>query len=292
MHTLRRGAAALARPTLRPEVARLTRAYAYASSSSGSTYVQSRPELPKPTSPSFFTGKSKFFDSIIHLENALSHHRRLLKDACLYPVPVGGELVASRTAWKNAEQLVDLVGTHLRIAQYRQVTGLLNELNELRMLAETAGRTDIEGAIAAVLQPFEREDKEAILGNKRRPVQFDEHGRSYTLGKRKESSARVWVVPTQTQASAPVSATNILINNTPLGAYFANVADRERVVLPFKLTGLVGAFNAFALARGGGTTGQAGAVAHGIAKALAAHVPSAYTILSKGQSILLCPSPV
>jgi small subunit ribosomal protein S9 len=147
-------------------------------------------------------------------------------------------------------------------------------------LAEAAGQSDIEASIARVLTPYEREDKEAILGIKRRPVQFDEFGRSYTVGKRKESAARVWIVPTQPLNSS-VSATEILINNQPLGSYFANVADRERVLLPFKLTGLVGAFNAFVLTHGGGTTGQAGAAAHGIAKGLAAHVPEAWPILMK-----------
>ena len=54
------------------------------------------------------------------------------------------------------------------------------------------------------------------------------------------------------------------------------------VIRPLKVAGLIGAFNVFAIARGGGTTGQSGAVSLGIAKALAAHVPDVETILRKG----------
>lgn len=50
----------------------------------------------------------------------------------------------------------------------------------------------------------------------------------------------------------------------------------------FKLTGLVGAYNVFAIVRGGGTTGQSGAVALGIAKGLAAHAPEVQGLLKKG----------
>ena len=59
-------------------------------------------------------------------------------------------------------------------------------------------------------------------------------------------------------------------------------AERERVVRPFKIAGLLGAFNVFALVRGGGTTGQSGALSLGIAKALAAHVPDIEHLLRKG----------
>ena len=63
-----------------------------------------------------------------------------------------------------------------------------------------------------------------------------------------------------------------------------NTADRERVLRPLKITGLLGAFNVFAIARGGGTTGQSGAISLGIAKALAAHVPDVAPILRKCES--------
>lgn len=61
-----------------------------------------------------------------------------------------------------------------------------------------------------------------------------------------------------------------------------NVADRERIVRPFRIAGLIGAFNVFALVRGGGSTGQSGALTLGIAKGIAAHAPEVEPFLRKG----------
>jgi len=59
--------------------------------------------------------------------------------------------------------------------------------------------------------------------------------------------------------------------------------DREKILRPFRLTGLLGAFNVFALVRGGGMTGQSGAIAHAIAKSLAEHVPDVKIILQRSK---------
>jgi len=75
----------------------------------------------------------------------------------------------------------------------------------------------------------------------------------------------------------------VLINNTPLSRYFVNTADREKVILPFKVTGTIGKYNIFAIVRGGGTTGQAGAVAHGIAKGLSALFPQGKALLQQAE---------
>ena len=65
-------------------------------------------------------------------------------------------------------------------------------------------------------------------------------------------------------------------------------ADRERIMRSFKLAGLVGAYNVLAIVRGGGTTGQSGAVALGIAKGLAAHAPEVQALLKKGSYQIIC----
>ena len=82
--------------------------------------------------------------------------------------------------------------------------------------------------------------------------------------------------------------TEILVNNKPLNEYFQVPVDRERIIRPFRLAGLLGAYNVFALVRGGGKSGQAGAVAHGIAKCLAAHVPDIELILRRGMFYFDC----
>jgi small subunit ribosomal protein S9 len=83
----------------------------------------------------------------------------------------------------------------------------------------------------------------------------------------------------------PVTTTTILVNNVSLNKFFITPVDRERVVRPLKLAGVLGAFNIFAIVRGGGTTGQAGAIAHGIAQGIVAHVPEVDSILRKGEML-------
>jgi small subunit ribosomal protein S9 len=69
----------------------------------------------------------------------------------------------------------------------------------------------------------------------------------------------------------PVSSTTILVNNLPLNQFFPLPTDRERVTRPLKVAGALGKYNIFAIVRGGGSTGQSGALGHGIAKGIVAH---------------------
>ena len=64
-----------------------------------------------------------------------------------------------------------------------------------------------------------------------------------------------------------------------------HVSDRERVVRPFRIAGLIGAYNVFAIVRGGGSTGQSGALTLAVAKALAAHAPDVEPLLRKGMCL-------
>jgi small subunit ribosomal protein S9 len=79
----------------------------------------------------------------------------------------------------------------------------------------------------------------------------------------------------------PVFAVHDLI----VRLHSTNPTDRDRVVRPLKVAGLLGAFNIFAIARGGGTTGQSGAVSVALARGLTAHAPDVEKILRKGSFI-------
>jgi small subunit ribosomal protein S9 len=220
----------------------------------------------------------------------------------------------------------------LTTARYRRMITVLTELEESARIAAAAGYTAFAEKIQDVLAVFERSDKANVLSRTaRKHVPLDRHGRSYTVGKRKESAARVWMIPVReppsssptsgaetatastTSADAdtdllapvvdgaftpspaapprvPVTTTTILVNNVPLNQFFPSPTDRERVVRPLKLAGVVGAFNVFSIVRGGGTSGQAGAVAHGIAQGIVAHVPEVDPILRKGELVSLQPA--
>ena len=68
--------------------------------------------------------------------------------------------------------------------------------------------------------------------------------------------------------------------------YSNKISDRESIIRQFRIAGIIGAFNVLELVRGGGSTGQSGELAIGIAKALAAQVPEVEPLLRKGALVL------
>lgn len=81
----------------------------------------------------------------------------------------------------------------------------------------------------------------------------------YATGKRKTCIARVWLKPGDGR---------ILVNNTPVEEYFLRDTSLMVIKQPFELTGTWGSYDVRATVKGGGLSGQAGAVRHGISKAL------------------------
>jgi small subunit ribosomal protein S9 len=81
----------------------------------------------------------------------------------------------------------------------------------------------------------------------------------YATGKRKNAIARTWLTPGNGEIS---------INNRSVEAYFPVETLRIELLEPFKLTNTTGSFNVKVSVKGGGIAGQAGAVRHGITKAL------------------------
>ena len=98
----------------------------------------------------------------------------------------------------------------------------------------------------------------------REPVR-DDLGRSYATGKRKDAVARVWVKP---------GSGKIVVNGRDQEVYFARPVLRLILAQPFEVTGVVGEFDVMCTVKGGGLSGQAGAVKHGISKALQLYEPA------------------
>lgn len=262
-------------------------------------------QRPKPATPTFYTGRSGFNDTLSNLENQLKSVQFSLRRSYLLPFPekAKAHLPHIPAAWKGRGEMSQLLGVTLTTSRHRKVTTLLNELNECRKIALAGGEDETATDLKKQLSKFEKNDAQRLHAM-RKPVVPDQYGRTYALGRRKESSARVWIVRTKEPTLAPPSQpsssvlsttfvgelphslqiTTVLVNNMPLATYFPNVLDRQRVVRPFKLTGTFGAFNVFALVRGGGTTGQAEAIAHGISKNIVAHYPELELILKRGKS--------
>lgn len=102
---------------------------------------------------------------------------------------------------------------------------------------------------------------------------MEEIQRFYGTGKRKTAVARVWL-------KAPGKG-EILVNRRPMDDYFPRETLRLMILQPFKLTDTLGKFDVYVNVKGGGVSGQAGAIRHGIARALVAFSPDLRSILKK-----------
>jgi small subunit ribosomal protein S9 len=101
----------------------------------------------------------------------------------------------------------------------------------------------------------------------------DEFGRSYATGKRKNAVARVWIKPGNGK---------IEINGRDSPVYFARPVLRMLLNQPFVVTDRLGQFDVWCTVKGGGLSGQAGAVRHGISRALIFYEPGLRPILKHG----------
>jgi small subunit ribosomal protein S9 len=98
-----------------------------------------------------------------------------------------------------------------------------------------------------------------------REQQLDKYGRAYATGRRKDAVARVWLKP---------GTGKIEVNGRDQSIYFARPTLRLVINQPFDVTERVGQYDIVATVKGGGLSGQAGAVKHGIAQALSRYEPA------------------
>ena len=102
---------------------------------------------------------------------------------------------------------------------------------------------------------------------------LDKSGRAYATGKRKDAIARVWVKP---------GTGKIIVNDKEFAAYFARPVLQMVLRQPIVATNRDGQYDVIATVAGGGLSGQAGAVRHGISKALTYYEPGLRAVLKKG----------
>jgi small subunit ribosomal protein S9 len=98
-----------------------------------------------------------------------------------------------------------------------------------------------------------------------REKEVDAQGRSYATGRRKDAVARVWLKP---------GTGKITVNGRDQEVYFARPTLRLVINQPFTVTERVGQYDIVATVKGGGLSGQAGAVKHGISQALSKFEPA------------------
>ena len=101
----------------------------------------------------------------------------------------------------------------------------------------------------------------------------DALGRSYATGKRKDAVARVWIKP---------GSGKITVNRREFERYFARAVLRMLINQPFEAADRKDQFDVFCTVAGGGLSGQAGALRHGISKALTLYEPALRPVLRNG----------
>ncbi|MEO7410525.1 MAG: 30S ribosomal protein S9 [Sphingomicrobium sp.] len=105
-----------------------------------------------------------------------------------------------------------------------------------------------------------------------REQQLDKQGRAYATGRRKDAVARVWLKP---------GSGKIVVNGREQEVYFARPTLRLVINQPFGITERAGQYDVIATVKGGGLSGQAGAVLHGIAQALSRYEPMLRTTVKR-----------
>ncbi len=108
--------------------------------------------------------------------------------------------------------------------------------------------------------------EEAVVRQPKRDAQ----GRSYATGRRKNAVARVWIKPGKGE---------IIVNNRKVGTYFARPVLRMLLAQPFLVADRYNQFDVYCTVNGGGLSGQAGALRHGISRALTYYEPGLRSIL-------------
>jgi small subunit ribosomal protein S9 len=102
---------------------------------------------------------------------------------------------------------------------------------------------------------------------------LDSRGRAYATGKRKNAVARVWIKP---------GAGKVTINERSIEVYFARPVLRMMIQQPFVAANRAGQYDVNCTVSGGGLSGQAGALRHGISRALTYFEPDLRGVLKKG----------
>mgnify|MGYP002725631954 CR=1 FL=1 len=156
----------------------------------------------------------------------------------------------------------------------------LQDMVEEKAAQDAAAATAADGAPAAegaseagaaVEAPAADIPDAASIAAPAEPV-IDDRGRSYATGKRKNAVARVWIKP---------GAGKVTVNGRDQETYFARPVLRMVINQPFTVTEREGQYDVVCTVKGGGLSGQAGAVKHGISRALTYYEPALRGTLKK-----------
>jgi len=149
-----------------------------------------------------------------------------------------------------------MVGETVKSSKYLKITQILRRLNLIHHSVMPQEVKDTINDYKRDIDPHE---------NVARPIPVDKWGKSLGVGRRKTSVAKAYLVE---------GTGEVLVNGKTLAEAFGRIHDRESVIWPLKATQRIDKYNVWAMANGGGTTGQAEALTLAVAKALLVHEPA------------------
>ncbi|XP_072036293.1 small ribosomal subunit protein uS9m-like [Amphiura filiformis] len=180
----------------------------------------------------------------------------------------------ARSEWINKDELEQRCIEGISEEQYSRFLALLERITQ---------------------QPYAKEAEEyvwqfrnkmqAISKREKQPIQYDESGRGFAFGKGMKKSARASVI-IRDQGSGKV-----VVNNTSFVKFFPELQNRVQILFPFNFVNMVNRFDVEATVEGGGHTGQATAIRHGISLALSNHFVDEHTVEQMRQAGLLTRDP-
>ncbi|HBR67990.1 MAG TPA: 30S ribosomal protein S9 [Rhodospirillaceae bacterium] len=145
---------------------------------------------------------------------------------------------------------------------------------ETRKPGADAAETSVKdlSQIGAATGKAASKDESAGEQKRERVQKIDKQGRAYATGRRKDAVARVWLKP---------GSGKVTVNERDQSVYFARQTQRLVLNQPFLIVNSVGRYDVIATVKGGGLSGQAGAVRHGISRALENYDPALRSALKK-----------
>ncbi|WP_120716894.1 30S ribosomal protein S9 [Tsuneonella amylolytica] len=137
--------------------------------------------------------------------------------------------------------------------------------DETNTVSDLADLKDIAGNAPAADGAEGTDTPVQVSNTPLREQELDKQGRAYATGRRKDATARVWLKP---------GTGKITVNGRDQEVYFARPTLRLVIDQPFTITDRQGQYDVVATVKGGGLSGQAGAVKHGISQALSKYEPA------------------
>lgn len=231
--------------------------YAYTTDTSTASVTLNESPLARPhIKASAFTGRADYYEALFFLQDILKQAQSH-ESADIAPQTV-------RIPWYPVERMADLMGFSLTRLQYRKLCSVLHKLTAYAHLPTVRGflgvfsPAELEELLAA--KPDESRKILAKFSGREPNLGFiDDLGRAISIGKRKSAEAKVYLVR---------GSGECYVNGVPAIEYFKSPHEMFKISDPYNATSTFGRYNAWCIVKGGGLSGQAGAIAHGVAKAM------------------------